>query len=143
MMPSKENPRDPETPAEWQEAADAAQFGLHLEGARDYGLVLGGPEVDLDRCRDLLQRAAVRGVSPRENLYEPRTDGVTGADPGITEGDWVRINSLGREEGFEPAKGWGRKGVVRSRSESGHVWVDWEGRKRPQGVPEKYLEPAE
>jgi hypothetical protein len=55
-------PRDPETPEEWQEAADLAELWLLVESARLYGLVTGGPAVDVARCEDLLRRAAERGV---------------------------------------------------------------------------------
>jgi hypothetical protein len=54
----------PETPAEWQEAVNAAEFMLLLDSARQYGLVSGGPEGDLERCRDMLKRGADLGYTP-------------------------------------------------------------------------------
>ncbi len=41
---------DPSTPAEWQRA---------------YGLVAGGPEIDVDRCDEILRRGAGLGFTPR------------------------------------------------------------------------------
>jgi hypothetical protein len=46
--------RDPRTRAEWQEAADVAEFMRYLHSARLYGLVCGGPHVDVDRCEHIL-----------------------------------------------------------------------------------------
>lgn len=59
-------PVDPETPAEWQDAANAASFFLLLESARAFGLVTGGPTVDVDRCDQILEAAAARGVTPAD-----------------------------------------------------------------------------
>jgi hypothetical protein len=56
---------DPTTPAEWQEAADAAYFMLAVESARLYGLIEGGPEVNVERCDEILKEAAMRGITPR------------------------------------------------------------------------------
>jgi hypothetical protein len=52
--------RDPETDREWQDAVDAAKGALALESARTYGLVTGGPDVDVRRCNVILGRGASR-----------------------------------------------------------------------------------
>lgn len=52
--------RNPLTPQEWQDAADCAEFLLHLDASRKYGLVTGGPEIDPDRCQEILRDAAGR-----------------------------------------------------------------------------------
>jgi hypothetical protein len=57
--------RDPQTPEEWQDAVDTADFLLLLDAARQYGLVEGGPGVDVERCADILARGAAIGVIPR------------------------------------------------------------------------------
>jgi hypothetical protein len=64
--------RDPLTQEEWQEAVDAAEFYLLLHSARQYGLVKGGPEVNLDRCDEMLKRGRERGIvpAPIEQLTE-------------------------------------------------------------------------
>ena len=59
-----ETPRDPITNAEWQEAVDAAEFMICLHSAQAYGLIAGGPDVNLERCEDLLRAGAARGVRP-------------------------------------------------------------------------------
>jgi hypothetical protein len=58
--------RDPVTPEEWQEAADAAEFLLLLDSCRMYGLITGGPKADIDRCVWILDQAKLRGVTPRK-----------------------------------------------------------------------------
>jgi hypothetical protein len=60
----RENVRDPRTPAEWQDAANAAQAALLLDSARQYGLVTGSPAVHVNRCEDILSRARDRGITP-------------------------------------------------------------------------------
>ena len=58
--------REPKDAAEWQEAADTAAFSLLLESSRAYGLVTGGPEVNLRRCEAILAQARERGIEPRD-----------------------------------------------------------------------------
>jgi len=55
---------DPTTPDEWQAAVDSADFLLLLDSARQYGLVTGGPIVDVARCHEIIRRGADRGVFP-------------------------------------------------------------------------------
>jgi hypothetical protein len=57
---------NPRTPAQWREAATWASVLLHLDSARAYGLVTGGPAVNVDRCIELLERAKARGIVPTE-----------------------------------------------------------------------------
>lgn len=59
--------RDPETPAEWQAAVNAAKALLALDDARLYGLVTGGPKVDRDRCVHILDAGLALGWVPREH----------------------------------------------------------------------------
>lgn len=63
-------PADPTTPAEWQTAVDAAKALLTLEAARSYGLVRGGPGVNVGRCEDLLARGRARGIEPSPDAVE-------------------------------------------------------------------------
>lgn len=52
---------DPQTPDEWQEAADAADFLLFIDSAQQYGLIEGGDHSALGDCRatlDTLRRMA-------------------------------------------------------------------------------------
>jgi hypothetical protein len=62
--------QDPETDAEWQGAVDAARAALELESARQYGLVVGGPDVDMERCYAVLARGEARGIVPSPDSGE-------------------------------------------------------------------------
>lgn len=52
--------------AEWQYAADAASFLLALDACRLYGLVAGGPDVNVERAALILDRAL------KDHRIEPR-----------------------------------------------------------------------
>lgn len=58
--------REPRTPAEWRVAVVAAAVWLRVDTARQYGLITGGPDIDVDRCVDLLERGRARGIRPTE-----------------------------------------------------------------------------
>lgn len=59
--------RDPETAAEWQEAVDLAEFYLLLDSARAYGLATGGPEINPERCQEILKRGRGIGYRPKRS----------------------------------------------------------------------------
>lgn len=63
-------PKNPTTPEEWQNAVDAAEALRLLEGARLYGLVTGGPEVNIERCDEILEQGKQLGFVPRPNAVE-------------------------------------------------------------------------
>ena len=64
-------PRTPQTRDEWQVAADCAHACLCLDSARLYGLVEGGPQVDVARCQFILDVAKVQhGITPRPDAVE-------------------------------------------------------------------------
>lgn len=52
----------PQNDEEWAEAINAAVFCLGVDSARKYGLVSGGPEVDVDRCEEVLAHAKAAGL---------------------------------------------------------------------------------
>lgn len=58
-------PNDPKTPVEWQEAVDTANFLLGVDSARMYGLLEGGPAVNVTRCEEILQRGRDLGYQPK------------------------------------------------------------------------------
>jgi hypothetical protein len=60
---SEARPHDPETPGEWQEAIDAAEFFLAVDSAEKYGLITG-PAVKLERALELLERGRALGYTP-------------------------------------------------------------------------------
>lgn len=70
---------DPVTPKEWQTAVDAAHGSLALAAARDYGLVTGGPVVNVERCNQILERGAEMGVTPSPDAIERFTLGLAAA----------------------------------------------------------------
>lgn len=59
-------PIDPATPAQWQEAVNLARACVLLDSARLYGLVTGGPIVNVERCLEILRRGLLDGYVPRE-----------------------------------------------------------------------------
>jgi len=71
--------RNPRTKSEWQEAADAAQGALALDSARMYGLVIGGPKVNQERCIEILEKANARRVVPSPNAVQRFVAGVNAA----------------------------------------------------------------
>ena len=91
--------RDPKTPAEWQEAVDAAHCMRAVHDAILYGLVTG-PEIDAARCDWILDQGAKLGFVPRSgvlgefvrglaanggSLYAPIALTTSGKPPGTTE----------------------------------------------------------
>jgi hypothetical protein len=62
----RQQPLDPETVEEWQAAVDAAYGAICLDSVRQYALVTGGPQVDVDRCQEILAGGRVRGIFPTE-----------------------------------------------------------------------------
>lgn len=76
-------PNDPTTLEEWQNAVDAADALLKLDAARIYGLVSGGPEVDTERCWEIVHRAAeIHGLEPAEDAVERLVAALTGTGEG-------------------------------------------------------------
>lgn len=62
----RQRPPDPETVEEWQAAVDAAYGALSLDSCRQYGLISGGPKVDVERCHEVLAAGRARGIVPTE-----------------------------------------------------------------------------
>lgn len=59
---------NPRTPIQWQEAVNLAYFLMLLHSARSYGLVTGGPDVQVDRCQQLLEEGRLLGYVPTASL---------------------------------------------------------------------------
>lgn len=58
------NPADPKTPAEWQEAVDSATAARMVANCMMYGLLAGGPKINVERCDEILRRGQERGIRP-------------------------------------------------------------------------------
>lgn len=62
-------PRDPKTPAEWQEAVNAAHVMRMIADCEMYGLITG-PEVNVERCDAILETGAKLGYHPDPGILE-------------------------------------------------------------------------
>jgi hypothetical protein len=67
---------DPQTPEEWQDAVDVAAAARALADCKMYGLIEGGPDIDIGRCDEILERGAARGVLPSRPAVEIAMDMV-------------------------------------------------------------------
>jgi hypothetical protein len=61
---------DPETLEQWQEAVDAAAGARAVADCQMYGLIKGGPKIDVARCDEILSRGKAQGVL----LSKPETE---------------------------------------------------------------------
>ena len=68
----------PVTDRQWQDAVDAAHALLTLEAARLYGLVTGGPEVNVERCVEIIEDGRSRGILPRVDAVERMVAEING-----------------------------------------------------------------
>lgn len=54
----------PRTRKQWQEAVDLAAGMRDIADLKMYGLLAGGPEINVARCDDMLERGRQRGITP-------------------------------------------------------------------------------
>lgn len=54
-------------PTELRQAALLARVSLLLASARAYGFVDGGPDVDVDRCEEVIEVAREAGMEPTDD----------------------------------------------------------------------------
>jgi len=66
--------RDPATDDELQTAVNAAAACRLIADCKMYGLVDGGPAIDITRCDELLAMGAARGVRPNAPVEEIAID---------------------------------------------------------------------
>ena len=59
--------RLPNNPQEWQDLVDSAHALLSIDAARQFGLITGGPECNVDRCVETLQQGKALGIIPRSD----------------------------------------------------------------------------
>jgi hypothetical protein len=60
----------PATPSEWQEAVDLSCGLRALANCKMYGLLAGGPEIDHDRCDQLIAEGKRLGIGPSKPIPE-------------------------------------------------------------------------
>jgi len=77
--------RDPRTREEWQEAVDLAEAALRIDSAKKYGLITGGPAIDVGRCETILAQGKLRGLAPIEAHVERYVLAFAGA-PSVSPG---------------------------------------------------------
>ena len=65
--------KEPRTWAEWQQAVDLAEWLLHLDAARQYGLITGGIVVNETRALEILARGKALGHLPAADCVERLT----------------------------------------------------------------------
>ncbi len=53
--------QEPRTSSQWRWVMNYAEAMLQLDACKQYGLIEGGPKVNPDRCRELLERGAALG----------------------------------------------------------------------------------
>jgi hypothetical protein len=63
-------PMNPTTFDECQNAVDAAKALRPLHGFRDFCSVVAGPQVDVERCDEVLERGRQLGVGPNPDAVE-------------------------------------------------------------------------
>jgi hypothetical protein len=57
-------PKEPCTPGEWQDAVDAATGLRAIADCMMYGLMQGGPKINVARCDEILEQGRARRVLP-------------------------------------------------------------------------------
>lgn len=62
--------RNPKTPAEWQEAVDIAAGFRAIQDCKLYGLLTGGPEINVTRCDEILAAGRAKGIKPSRPVTE-------------------------------------------------------------------------
>jgi hypothetical protein len=62
--------REPQTPEEWQEAVNAAAGARAVADCKLYGLLVGGPNINVRRCDQILARGRKQGITPSHPIDE-------------------------------------------------------------------------
>ena len=93
---------EPITAHDWQMAVDAASALLSIEAARDYGLIVGGPDVDLVRCEEIIGRGAARGIVPSSDAPSRYVGEWNAEARRVLQGEEKRLPS---RDGFDDDEG--------------------------------------
>jgi hypothetical protein len=62
--------RNPQTPEEWRQAVDSAAACRAIADCKMYGLIEGGPEINLERCYQILERGRKLGIVPSRSIMD-------------------------------------------------------------------------
>jgi hypothetical protein len=62
--------KDPQSAEEWSEAVCLADAWLRIHSAGQYGLITGGPAVDVSRAEEILETGRKRGIRPDEKRVD-------------------------------------------------------------------------
>jgi hypothetical protein len=62
--------KTPRTPEEWQHVVNLCKAWRNVHDARLYGLIHGGPVLDVERIDELLAQGKVLGITPQPALTE-------------------------------------------------------------------------
>jgi hypothetical protein len=61
---------NPKTPEEWQEAVNAAAAARAVADCKLYGVIDGGPRINVARCDQILEQGRKRGIMPSRPITE-------------------------------------------------------------------------
>lgn len=84
----------PVTDHQWQQAVDAAYLMQQIELARLFGLLPGWPEVDLEKCSEILADGRELGIRPRLEQLINRLAAPSEAPAPIPSIDFARNRPL-------------------------------------------------
>jgi hypothetical protein len=65
---------DPQTTADWRLVLAVAHACLALDAARQYGVVVGGPTIDVRRCEELIAGGLAIGLRVTKDEIDTATD---------------------------------------------------------------------
>ena len=72
----------PSTDAEWREACNLAFTYIRIDAARAYGLISGGPTIDVARCEHIIVEGKRRGIESDEASFRKLLQLIlTGQEP--------------------------------------------------------------
>lgn len=78
-MVTEDKSQDPQTPEEWKDAVNAAEYSLLIDSAIQYGLLerrdergnkIPGSGVNVERCIQILEQGKKLGIFPDPNLVD-------------------------------------------------------------------------
>ena len=68
----------PQTSEQWQEAVNISFALLSIDSARAYGLITGGPTVNVERCEEIIVMGDRLGFKPQDEEVKRFALSLTG-----------------------------------------------------------------